>query len=125
MSALRQILIFIRRGTLGEALDFYGPKGIGLVPEKVSETTARLLPASGGTTTPILLKEVDGNEAFLANGYSPFLNFEVEDFDFKVPILLSMGGQLDGKIEYTPVGKVASLRSPHGQMLGLFEKNEI
>ena len=39
----------------------------------------------------------------------------------KIPTLISIGAQLDGKIEYTPVAKVASC-SPHGHMIGLLEK---
>ena len=123
MSSLRQIVLFVRRGMLNNAIEFYGASGIGLTPLSVTETTAKLYSSTAvSNETPILIKEIDGNEAFLATGYGPFLNFEVEDFDMKIPTLISMGAQLDGKIEYTPVAKVASLRSPHGHMIGLLEK---
>jgi len=109
---------------LNHALDFYGANGVGLTPVSVTESSAKLYSSSKNVDieTPILKKEIDGNEAFLATGYGPFLNFEVEDFDMKIPTLISMGAHLDGKIEYTPIGKVASLRSPHGHMIGLLEK---
>ena len=38
--------------------------------------------------------------------------------------LLEMGAILDGPIKYPTHGKVASLRSPDGHMIGLFEPTE-
>ncbi|KAA8499580.1 hypothetical protein FVE85_7165 [Porphyridium purpureum] len=60
-------------------------------------------------------------EASCTTGYSPFLVFEVEDMDSKIPALLSMGATLDGPILYKAYGKTAAMRSPCGHMIGLRE----
>lgn len=41
--------------------------------------------------------------------------------DETVPRLIQLGAALDGSIQYMPYGKVASVRSPDGHMLGLYE----
>lgn len=51
------------------------------------------------------------------------LTFEVDDMDTMVPRLIQLGGILDGAIKYLPYGKVASLRSPHGHMIGLYQRS--
>ena len=119
MSRLHQILLFVRRGNLDRAVQFYS-EGIGLDILDVGETLARL--HAGVASAPYLaLKVVDGNEAVLSTGYGPFLNFTVNDFDLKIPQLIQMGAQLDGTIEYTEGGKIAALRSPDGHMIRLHE----
>lgn len=45
-------------------------------------------------------------------GYSPFLQFTVQDMDSTLPRLLSMGGMLDGPIKYPVEGKVHKLPWP-------------
>ena len=46
MSSLRQIVLFVRRGMLNNAIEFYGASGIGLTPLSVTETTAKLYSSS-------------------------------------------------------------------------------
>eukprot|EP00985_Skeletonema_marinoi_P019000 scaffold10755_cov126-Skeletonema_marinoi.AAC.4 len=59
------------------------------------------------------------SEALLGVGYSPFLNFDVDDMDMTVARCVQMGAHLDGPIQYPAHGKVAALRSPDGHMIGL------
>eukprot|EP00984_Skeletonema_dohrnii_P037826 scaffold40333_cov172-Skeletonema_dohrnii-CCMP3373.AAC.3 len=61
------------------------------------------------------------SEALLGVGYSPFLNFDVDDMDMTVARCVQMGAHLDGPIQYPAHGKVAALRSPDGHMIGLYE----
>mmetsp|Transcript_5033 Transcript_5033/g.13555 ORF Transcript_5033/g.13555 Transcript_5033/m.13555 type:complete len:92 (-) Transcript_5033:1192-1467(-) len=58
-------------------------------------------------------------------GYSPFLVFETDDLDDKIPRLLRLGAVLDGPIAYKPYARIASLRAPCGQMIALSEKNDV
>eukprot|EP00951_Prasinocladus_malaysianus_P005261 scaffold37377_cov46-Prasinocladus_malaysianus.AAC.1 len=44
-------------------------------------------------------------EAFCTAGYSPFLQFTVQDMDTTLPKLLSMGATMDGPIKYPIEGK--------------------
>ncbi len=61
------------------------------------------------------------SEALLGVGYSPFLNFDIDDMDMTVARCVQMGAHLDGPIQYPAHGKVAALRSPDGHMIGLYE----
>ena len=61
------------------------------------------------------------SEAQLSVGYSPFLNFNVDDMDMIVARCVQMGANLDGPIQYPAMGKVAALRTPDGNMIGLYE----
>lgn len=45
--------------------------------------------------------------------------------DQVVPRLIQLGASLDGAIRYEAYGKMASVRSPDGQMVGLFEKEDL
>jgi hypothetical protein len=35
------------------------------------------------------------------------------------------GGSMDGPMKFPAHGKIASIRSPDGQMIGLFEENKM
>lgn len=69
---------------------------------------------------PILVMQAP-NAASLAAGYTPILNFDVEDMDLSITNALTLGASLDGPIKYPAYGKVAAIRSPDGHMIGLFE----
>lgn len=56
--------------------------------------------------------------------YSPLLCFDVPDMDHAVQRALGMGGHLDGPIKYPAHGAVASIRSPDGHMVGLFQPDD-
>lgn len=61
------------------------------------------------------------SEAQLSTGYSPFLNFAIDDMDSAVPRLLGLGAALDGGVRYNDYGRTAAVRSPDGIMIGLYE----
>jgi len=71
----------------------------------------------------ILLKKVE-SEAFCTRGYSPFLNFTVPDLHATTEDLKKYGAELDGDILDREFGKLASLKAPDGQMIGLFQPKE-
>lgn len=62
------------------------------------------------------------SEAQVSAGYSPFLNFAIEDMDSAVPRLLGLGAALDGGVRYNDYGRTAAVRSPDGIMIGLYER---
>ena len=66
------------------------------------------------------IQSVD-SESQLCTGYSPVLNFDVVDMDDTIARCVQMGANLDGPIQYPAHGKVAALRTPGGQMIGLYE----
>ncbi|EKX42364.1 hypothetical protein GUITHDRAFT_164159 [Guillardia theta CCMP2712] len=70
----------------------------------------------------IMLKSVQ-SIAESTKGYSPFLNFEVDDIDGAISRLIYHGGSLDGPIKYPAHGKVAAVQAPCGHMISLFEPN--
>eukprot|EP00049_Salpingoeca_infusionum_P006021 m.100360 g.100360 ORF g.100360 m.100360 type:complete len:132 (-) comp13169_c1_seq1:381-776(-) len=117
-SRLRSIVLLVRN--VPKSVQFY-EQGIGLTPAVANDAFAHF---SAGQGVGFSLQGVDdGQEATLSTGYSPFLNFEVNDFDERLPRILSLGGHLDGAIKYEPTGKVASIRTPDGHMVGLLEPN--
>ena len=56
-------------------------------------------------------------EASLSVGYSPFLNFQVQDFDETMYRLVEHGARMDGAVKYNPTGKVSALTSDEGWRL--------
>eukprot|EP00873_Tetraselmis_striata_P035390 jgi/Tetstr1/455654/TSEL_042465.t1 len=117
MATLRSVMLLQR--DVGRAARFYS-EGLGL---RVAVLTERWAELHGGGNMTLTLKAVDG-EAFCSVGYSPFLQFTVQDMDSTLPRLLSMGGMLDGPIKYPVEGKVAAVRAPDGHMIGLFEPGD-
>eukprot|EP00039_Didymoeca_costata_P006823 m.93709 g.93709 ORF g.93709 m.93709 type:complete len:118 (-) comp13407_c0_seq2:1586-1939(-) len=114
MAQLRSIMLMVPE--LTQAVQFFN-KGLGLKVLSQGEDVADL--DAGGTLMTI--RAVPGNEAVLSPGYSTFLNFNTKDMDTTVYTLLEMGARLDGPILYPTYGKIASVRSPTGHMIGLFE----
>eukprot|EP00192_Tetraselmis_astigmatica_P017584 CAMPEP_0117680952 /NCGR_PEP_ID=MMETSP0804-20121206/18669_1 /TAXON_ID=1074897 /ORGANISM="Tetraselmis astigmatica, Strain CCMP880" /LENGTH=111 /DNA_ID=CAMNT_0005490569 /DNA_START=300 /DNA_END=635 /DNA_ORIENTATION=+ len=102
---------------VAKAAKFYS-EGLGLQLTVLTERWAEL--KGGPSDTTLALKAIEG-EAFCTVGYSPFLQFTVEDMDSTLPRLLSMGATLDGPVKYPVEGKVAALRAPDGHMIGLYE----
>ena len=61
-------------------------------------------------------------ESQLSIGYSPLIHFEVKSgVDETIHQLIKMGASLDGKILYEVHGRSATLRTPDGHMIGLFQ----
>jgi hypothetical protein len=55
-------------------------------------------------------------------GYSPLLNFQVDNtMDATSAKCVQVGGQLDGSIQYPAHGKVGALWTLDGHMIGLQE----
>ena len=44
------------------------------------------------------------------------------DIQARVNAALSLGGRLDGKIQYETHGAVAAVRAPDGHMIGMYER---
>jgi hypothetical protein len=113
MATLRRLALLVR--DVPATVKFYNA-GLGLQILGASDEFAIL------EAGPVLLHvRQTFSEASLSRGYSPLLSFDCADMDGLVPRLLSMGATLDGRIEYTPTAKVASLRGPCGHMLTLVE----
>eukprot|EP00041_Stephanoeca_diplocostata_P008904 m.133185 g.133185 ORF g.133185 m.133185 type:complete len:126 (-) comp17530_c0_seq4:2347-2724(-) len=117
-SKIRSIVFLVRN--LESSTKFYsGGLRLEVLQLCPHSRTAEL--SAGGDVT-LSIQEMDsGSEAALSTGYSPFLNFEVSDFDKTMYSLLEMGAKMDGAIQYSPEGKLAALRSPDGHMIGLHE----
>nr|CCA15665.1 hypothetical protein PITG_11022 [Albugo laibachii Nc14]CCA16271.1 hypothetical protein PITG_11022 [Albugo laibachii Nc14] len=113
---LRQLLIISR--DLTRSTRFF-QSGLGLPLIKATESFAEFDTKSG---VPLCIKLAQ-NEAVCSTGYSPFLNFNIDNMDDLIPRLLTMGATMDGPIKYPAHGKIASIRSPDGVMIGLYEAN--
>ncbi|GAB9468559.1 Glyoxalase-like domain [Globisporangium polare] len=113
---LRQVLILTR--DLSRSTQFF-QEGLGLKLLRSSESFAEFDIQAG---VPLCIKLAQ-NEAACSTGYSPFLNFDIQDLSDTIPRLLMMGAIMDGPIKYPAHGKVAAVRSPDGVMIGLYEPN--
>ena len=125
------------------AVNFY-QNGLGMAVIRHTDQWAELVCPVGGTSSSsssssvtsatnkttnnphpihfqLSIQAVDSNEASLCIGYSPFLNFDVDDMDSIVARCVQLGANLDGPIQYPAHGKVAALRAPDGHMIGLYE----
>lgn len=109
---------------LANALEFYST-GLGLQVVRATDEWAdmRTTPAPGSTSQQslsICLRAVT-SEAQVTTGYSPLLQFQVENMDDVIAKCVQLGGNLDGPIQYPAHGKIAALRSPDGHMIGIYE----
>lgn len=128
MAVLRKLLLLTR--DVRASARFFGEQGIGMRIVSASDEFAQLVDRTapqdgvdnGIRVGTIVLQRVD-KEAECSTGYSPILQFDVEDMDTVVQQVLMQGGRLDGPIKYPVEGRVASVRSPDGHMVGLFEPN--
>ncbi len=119
---LRHVAVLTR--DMAASLRFWGADGMGLAVRAHSPVFAELaLPGAPHTTTTLALK-LAATEAALSAGYTPQLVFDVERdaLDVLLPRLCALGALLDGPVKYAAYGKVASLRSVDGVMVGLFER---
>ena len=123
---LRHILLLQRDVPLAAA--FY-ERALGLRVTVCTETYAELASESPSDSTAsnapigasLALQRADA-ESQLTPGYSPIIHFEVDDIQARVNAALSLGGRLDGKIQYETHGAVAAVRAPDGHMIGLYER---
>lgn len=126
---LARIVLMVRPGeALQKSTEFY-QQGIGLTIVRATDEWAEL--RGGGENQhqhhpswiTIALHAV-ASEAQVSTGYSPLLQFQIQDMDNTVAKCVQLGGHLDGPIQYPAHGKVAALRSPDGHMIGLYEPAE-
>ena len=123
---LRHILLLQRDVPLAAA--FY-KRALGLRVTVCTETYAELASESPSDSTAsnapigasLALQRADA-ESQLTPGYSPIIHFEVDDIQARVNAALSLGGRLDGKIQYETHGAVAAVRAPDGHMIGMYER---
>ena len=133
LAQLSRVVLMVRSGQgLANALEFYS-SGLGLQVVRATDEWADLRT----TTTPpppsenqqqqqqqqslsICLRAVT-SESQVTTGYSPLLQFQVENMDEVVARCVQLGGNLDGPIQYPAHGKIAALRSPDGHMIGIYE----
>lgn len=124
-------VLMVRGSTVQSAVEFYN-KALGFQVARITEDWAELTcnvllennrPSETNSSSALFrltVKAVD-SEAQLSTGYSPFLSFHVNNMDTTVAHCVQMGAHLDGPILYPAHGKVATLRSPDGHMIGLYE----
>ncbi|KAL3898968.1 MAG: hypothetical protein SGARI_006561 [Bacillariaceae sp.] len=115
---------------MAKALDFY-TAGLGLHAARVTDEWADLRTTGTASATSASTAEIQPpmsiclqvvtSEAQVTTGYSPLLQFEVENMDDCITKCVQLGGQLDGPIQYPAHGKIAVLRSPDGHMIGIYE----
>jgi len=136
----RALLMVRGSNGVATAVDFY-EKGLGMTIIRHTDNWAELVCPVVGSSHPSIINatshistmeasmgtnfhlsiQASESEASLAVGYSPFLNFDVDDMDSTVARCVKMGASLDGPIQYPAHGKVAALRAPDGHMIGLYE----
>lgn len=120
----RALLMVRGSNGVAAAVNFY-QNGLGLAVVRHTDDWAELTCSVGSLSSNksdfrLSIQAVD-SEAQLGIGYSPFLNFDVDDMDSTVARCVQMGANLDGPIQYPAHGKVAALRAPDGHMIGLYE----
>jgi catechol 2,3-dioxygenase-like lactoylglutathione lyase family enzyme len=134
LARLSRVVLMVRSGEgLAKALEFYST-GLGLQVVRVTDewadlrTTAPPVTSSSSSSSSsspyqpisVCLQAVT-SEAQVTTGYSPLLQFEVENMDDCITKCVRLGGSLDGPIQYPAHGKIAALRSPDGHMIGIYE----
>eukprot|EP01135_Chromosphaera_perkinsii_P009185 Nk52_evm20s1671 gene=Nk52_evmTU20s1671 len=121
---LRNLLVLVRE--VKPAVEFY-TRGLQLPvvceTERYAEVELDPRGGGGGRGSILALKQSD-SEAVTVHGYSPQVVFECEDLDTVLYRVVGMGGRMDGGVQYAIHGRSASVRSPHGLMIGLYERNK-
>ena len=113
-SRLRNLVLIVKDPV--QSSNFY-VDALGLSIKLQSESMVEL--DAGGIS--IVLKQAGYQASLLTTGYSPIMTFDVVDVDHAIATALTKGAMLDGPIKRPAFGKFASIRSPDGHMIGLFE----
>ena len=114
--ALRNIVLTVKNSKV--TATFFA-EAIGMRVQHRNDNSVELSQRDG-KGPPIIVMQAQ-NAATLSGGYSPLLNFDIDDMDKCVNNALMQGAILDGPIKYAAYGKIAALRSPDGHMIGIFE----
>ncbi|KAG7338903.1 lactoylglutathione lyase-like protein [Nitzschia inconspicua] len=118
---LSRVVLMVRPGDgLAKALDFY-TSGLGLQVARMTDNWADLRTNQPSHQQLSISLQVVTSESQVTTGYSPILQFHVQDMNECIAKCIQLGGTLDGPIQYPAHGKVAALRSPDGHMIGLYE----
>jgi catechol 2,3-dioxygenase-like lactoylglutathione lyase family enzyme len=128
VASLSRIVLMVRPGQgLTKALEFY-TTGLGLCAVRVTEewadlrtTTTNNAPQQQQQQQQSIILQVVTSESQVTTGYSPILQFHVDDMDSCIARCIQLGGHLDGPIQYPAHGKMAALRTPDGHMIGIYE----
>jgi catechol 2,3-dioxygenase-like lactoylglutathione lyase family enzyme len=104
----RALLMVRGSNGVAAAVNFY-QNGLGMNIIRHTDEWAELSCPVGSSATQSSQPQMDGNfnltiqacesEAQLGAGYSPFLNFDVDDMDSTVARCVQMGAHLDGPIQ--------------------------
>ena len=113
-SRLRNLVLIVKDPV--QSANFY-VDALGLSIKLQSESMVEM--DAGGMS--IVLKQAGYQASLLTTGYSPIMTFDVVDVDHAIATALTKGAMLDGPIKRPAFGKFASIRSPDGHMIGLFE----
>lgn len=119
---LRHVAVLTR--DMDASLRFWGAAGLGLAVRAHSPVFAELALPSAVPDGPTLALKLASTEAALSAGYTPQLVFDVErdTLDALLHRLCGVGAHLDGPVKYAAYGKLASVRSVDGVIVGLFER---
>ncbi|KAL4512619.1 hypothetical protein ABPG72_020456 [Tetrahymena utriculariae] len=90
-ATFKNIVLFCR--DVEKTAGFYSD-AVGL---KVSHQSKQLVELKDYSNFRLILKQIDG-EAYNMKGYSPILNFEVDDFEHTLKKFQSYGAEKDGEI---------------------------
>ena len=118
MLKLASLTFFVRN--LQQASKFY-QKGLQLT--HISQDDNHILLRNPRTGIFLGLQQ-STQESQLSTSYSPIINFEMESgLNETIYKLIEMGANLDGHVLYEVHGNSATLRTPDGHMIGLYEAN--
>ena len=103
---------------LKEASFFYQH---GLKLDPISQTEDFVMLKAPKTDIFVGLQQAT-QESQLSIGYSPLVHFVIKSgVDETIHQLIEMGASLDGQILYEAHGRSATLRTPDGHMIGLYQ----
>jgi predicted enzyme related to lactoylglutathione lyase len=114
--ALRNIVLTVKNS---QATATFFAEAIGMRVQHKNDNSVELSQRDG-MGPPIIVMQAQ-SAATLSGGYSPLLNFDIDNMDSTVTKAINQGAILDGPIKYAAYGKIAALRSPDGHMIGIFE----
>ena len=117
-SCLSRLIVLCRHTNFTPTLAFFN-SSLSLPIKRQTDTWAELICPKTGVGVMLQTTE---KESLLSAGYSPIVQFEVDDMDAAVQNAITNGGILDGPIKYKEYGKVAQFRvGEGGVMVGMFE----
>ncbi|KAL4482966.1 hypothetical protein ABPG74_018992 [Tetrahymena malaccensis] len=113
-ATFKNIILFCR--DVEKTAGFYSD-AVGL---KVSHQSKQLVELKDYSNFRLILKQIDG-EAYNMKGYSPVLNFEVDDFEHTLKKFQSYGAEKDGEIVDNEDYQMGFFKSPNGEMISIIK----